>query len=509
MLEEEGIFGLSVGLVAATTEFTVGIATTVTSAALGAVSGTARNVGRLFTGTPASTELYIANAVSRDMEAPVLEKITTTVPQMVLDIAFPVLTSPLVVLRLLAPNYYSANNDTSTLLLQAYSTSEMSFHTGKSHGSVNSDHNAPDDTLNAAEEARSSTTTDSGFRTDRTSSLSTLSESSEVITDDSEEDAYDEFLRFIEKDDEKLNNSSSNDQGEDMLDVNAQNETELSRPEETTATYYLDFTALFQDEHDKIEIPLTKRQDNRMFYILQNSPQQMQSFRCVLDTLVQSALDLAKDDSANIDNKCCIVWKPEGDTKKTMQRMQRWSFDDRTKELAKTVMKWTGVLKNKKGELRMIKTRGIVNMSPLDLKDLLIDCSRGHLVNKNSLGKKDVCKFDCEVGTTTIVENAMKIPFVGGEVHSVSLTHSRLVEKDPAIRGDLYVIVSKSVQYELDKSTGLPYYSISVLRPVGNDAQKTDLINVAQISDVPVPKFMVNKIAFSGAVDFFSNIRSI
>jgi hypothetical protein len=65
------------------------------------------------------------------------------------------------------------------------------------------------------------------------------------------------------------------------------------------------------------------------------------------------------------------------------------------------------------------------------------------------------------------------------------------------------------VQNELDKSTGLPYYSVSVLKPVGSDAVMTDLVNVAQISGVPVPGFLVNKIAFTGAVDFFTNLRSI
>jgi hypothetical protein len=254
-------------------------------------------------------------------------------------------------------------------------------------------------------------------------------------------------------------------------------------------------------------LQLVEAQNNATFFILQNAPQHIPQLESILDVLVQSALSLALDDSAN-SKKICPVWKPEGDTKKTLQRMCKWNADERAEALSKTVLKWMGVLKTKKEDLRMIKTRGIVNMSPIDLKDLLIDCSRVHLVNKNSLGKKDVCKYPFTVGTTTIVENTVKIPFVGGEIYSISLTHSRCVSRGPTI-GDSYIVVSKSVQKILNEKTGLPYYSITLLRPVGDDTSKTDLVNIAQISEVPVPNFLVNKIAFTGAVDFFNNLRSI
>ncbi|KAL3803993.1 hypothetical protein ACHAWO_001497 [Cyclotella atomus] len=499
-LEDEGIFGFSVGFVAAVTNFTVGMASAVTSAALDAVSN-ACNVGRLLTGSPASTELCITQAVSREMEAPIVEKVAAAVPHIILNVAFPVLISPTFVIRMLAPNFYcEANNESQILSLQASSTSDYTFYTAKSHDSVNSesswDEDDPDVGLDAVEESKSATAANSSLRTDRTSSLSTLSESSGATSD-----GYDEFLKFVEQDDARKTNKTADNTIENELEVEIQEET-------CSQAYYLNFSALLEEVQRHKNLSLTKGQNGCMFYVLRNSSQHMPPLRCVLDILVQSALSLARDDSANIDNKC-PVWKPEGDTKKTLQQMHKLSFEDRTNQLAKTVLKWTGVLKDDNEEIRLIKTRGIVNMSPLDLKDLLIDCSRGHLVNKNSLGKRDVCKFECNVGTTTIVENTMKIPFVGGELHSVSLTHSRFVENDPNLGGHFYVIVSKSVQLELDKSTGLPYYSVSVLRPVGDDATKTDLVNVAQISEVPVPRFMVNKIAFSGALDFFCNLRSI
>lgn len=453
---------------------------------------------------------------------------------MVLDAVFPLLTSPTSLLRLLT----CGTKSEQPLLLT--SSSDVTFFTAKSHESLNSDLSWEKDEAVASETTpneNEATASDSSYRTDRTSSLSTLSESSGATTDDSEEDdGYDEFRKLMEtcdtntannKSGEACDTNAANNKSEEECDTNSnvannKSENDLNaeplKKQETISieldgafspSYYMNFSAMLQDadqEEQPFVLPLIKDQKEDLYFPLTNSPRLLPQLRCMLDILVQSALSLTRDDSANIDNKC-PVWKPEGDTKKTLQRMHKWTFDERTKELSNTVLKWTGVLKDKKEELRLIKTRGIVNMTPLDLKNLLIDCSRGHLVNKNSLGKKDVCKFSCDIGTTTIVENTMKVPFVGGEIHSVSLTHSRFVQSDPSLGDDFYVIVSKSVQNELDKPTGLPYYSVSVLRSVADN--KTDLVNVAQISEVPVPKFLVNKIAFTGAVDFFTNLRSI
>lgn len=500
-IEEEGIFGFSFGLVAATTNFTVEFASAVTSAALDAVSDATCNIGRLLTGAPASTDLCITRVGSqrKEFEDPILMKVTTSVSHMILDTVFPVLTSPSVIMRLLT------HGPKSQIPLLTSSSSDMTFFTAKSHDSANSESWDDDDfdtdfhtNMDPVEESKTGST-----RTNRTSSLSTLSDSSGAASsEESEDDGYDDFLKFMEQD---------NGAGSEELEPKSPVQHEASPVEHSLPSYYLDFSALLEGEEANENInklPLTKDDKDDIFFVLQSSPQHMPPLKCMLSMLITKALHLARDDSANTDNKCPI-WKPEGDTKKTLQRMHKLNLDERTNELSKTVLKWTGVLKNNKDELRLIKTRGIVQMSPRELKDLLIDCSRGHLVNKNSLGKKDVCKFPCDIGTTTIVENAMKIPFVGGEIHSVAMTHSRFVESNPIIGDNFYVIVSKSVQKELNQSTGLPSTSISVLRQVGEDPCMTDLVNVAQISEVPVPKFLINKIAFTGAVDFFTNLRSI
>ncbi|KAL7483117.1 hypothetical protein ACHAW6_008768 [Cyclotella cf. meneghiniana] len=387
--------------------------------------------------------------------------------------------------------------------------------------------------------------------TDSTSSLSTLSEqgtteelhygaggSNDNDNNNNNDKEYKEFVKMMLHSDAKQSASESSwtttDNSSTQTEAIPQTDLIDTSPQSCPVTYYLNFSSLLAelDQHKLSSLPLTKDINNNIFFLLNNSlclQQQdtMQSFSYMLDALVQNALQLTHQDSFDIPQdktNTRPLWKPEGDTKHILQRLQyiqntthpRNRDEEYTHLLQTAVLKWTATIETNNEQVRMIKTRGIVDMSPLELKDLLIDCRRGHLINKNSLGKRDVCVFPCPVGTTTIVENTLKIPLVGGEICSLSLTHSRPLRLDDDDKGG-YVIVSKSVQSEWNTSAQqqqrqqqqLPYYSVSVLRPVGEDAQTTDLVNVAQIAQVPVPKFLVNKIAFTSAVDFFSNLRRL
>jgi hypothetical protein len=116
----------------------------------------------------------------------------------------------------------------------------------------------------------------------------------------------------------------------------------------------------------------------------------------------------------------------------------------------------------------------------------------------------------------------MKFPFVGTTMTTLSLTHARPLlddnnNDDDGIGGG-YIIVSQSVGEDSSSSSGNnnssmessnPYYSISIIQPVISNPNKTMLINVAQTSNVPIPKFLVHKVAFMSAVDFFKNLRAL
>ena len=114
------------------------------------------------------------------------------------------------------------------------------------------------------------------------------------------------------------------------------------------------------------------------------------------------------------------------------------------------------------------------------------DCKRVHLFNKNSVKKEDLVQFS-GVSETKIVKNKLKIPVVGGTIDTVSLTHSRSIENG-------LIIVSQSVNNTSTKPDN-PFYSISILRPIPNSG-KCELTNVAQVSSMPIPKFLIRKVAF-------------
>ncbi len=173
----------------------------------------------------------------------------------------------------------------------------------------------------------------------------------------------------------------------------------------------------------------------------------------------------------------------------------------------------------------MLRTQGAVDMSPLHLRELLLDCDRVRSINKNLIHKENVVVLAPPPGislagdgtgvgtmtttttTTKIVRHMMKVPIVGSTIVGLSLTHSRLLEDGEGG----YLIVSRSV-VDCDSPTmepANPYCSISVLRPVPGNPNKTILTNVARTSSIPIPKFLVEKVASMAAVDFFNNLRCL
>ena len=170
--------------------------------------------------------------------------------------------------------------------------------------------------------------------------------------------------------------------------------------------------------------------------------------------------------------------------------------------LEQQVLKWTSHGDN---TTPMLKTRGIINMTPTQLNSLLLDCARVQEYNKCSLGKKDLCSFNNSLrgGETKIVEHVMKIPIVGGKVETLSLTHSRPILDD----SNGFLIVSRSVKKELNETIGNPCFSISSIRSIPG-SEKTELTTLTSIS-LPVPNFLIHRVAFYGADDFFGNLRKI
>mmetsp|Transcript_20520 Transcript_20520/g.30795 ORF Transcript_20520/g.30795 Transcript_20520/m.30795 type:complete len:277 (-) Transcript_20520:514-1344(-) len=263
-------------------------------------------------------------------------------------------------------------------------------------------------------------------------------------------------------------------------------------------TYFLDVPDVLLSKMDNdIEVPLMKCEHNAgECFAINNNAGNETYVQTILDALIRHSLELLAD------NNLSIKWQPDDTTKKILRQNISTSYEDVQwmQLLEEQVLKWTTQVDN----TPMLKTRGIINMTPNQLNNLLLDCERVQEYNKCSLGKKDICAFHplCG-GEAKIVEHVMQIPIVGGKVETLSLTHSRPLVDDNAG----FVIVSRSVKKELNDTVGNPCFSISSLRSIAG-TEKTELTTLTSIS-LPIPKFLMHRVAFYGADDFFCNLRKI
>jgi hypothetical protein len=285
----------------------------------------------------------------------------------------------------------------------------------------------------------------------------------------------------------------------------------------------------------------TLRSNNSSMTNNYNGPY-LTSLNCMLDELVKNSLLTAS--IVNGDGSDDPSWKPEDQTKKFLNRHRRHSCSNNNNNshsgtsllmsftaednteweniLKSEVLKWTRSDPNSSGP--MLRTQGIIDMSPTNLKDLLLDCDRVSLYNKNMVEKENITTLDGIVnGEARIIRSVMKFPFVGTTMTTLSLTHARSLlddnNNDVDGIGGGYIIVSQSVGEDSSSSSSgnnnssmessNPYYSISIIQPVISNPNMTMLINVAQTSNVPIPKFLVHKVAFMSAVDFFKNLRAL
>ena len=242
--------------------------------------------------------------------------------------------------------------------------------------------------------------------------------------------------------------------------------------------FYLDISNLVS-EVDQSIIPCSLEDDSDdKFFGLCDSAESIESFDYVLDALVERSLKLNRS-SSNDDKK--LRWKPDKHTKDVLKCHCGYDSEDWSEILESKVLKWTSSHDN------MLKTQGIVDITPSDLKDLLLDCNRGQLYNKNSISKESLRIYGVKVGEAKIVQHVMRIPIVGGSIDTLSLTHSR------RIADGSYIIVSQAVS-ETQTSPKTSFFQASILRPVPN-SDKTELTNITQSSSMPIPRFLVDKVA--------------
>ena len=192
------------------------------------------------------------------------------------------------------------------------------------------------------------------------------------------------------------------------------------------------------------------------------------------------------------------------------------------------VLVWTG--KFRPGcygaALPVIRSRGIVGMSPRDLTELIMDSARVRLYNKMSLGRDDVrvvqtgvdtvCPDTGRRGETKVVRNRTKPPLTKKTLDFVTMMHARRME---AAEGGGYVLVSRAIGGDFDGDGDVDeddarlvrseiMLGINVMRPVPGFEDKCELTAVTHVNSPLTPMMVAQKLGKKGAVDFLRDVRT-
>jgi len=182
----------------------------------------------------------------------------------------------------------------------------------------------------------------------------------------------------------------------------------------------------------------------------------------------------------------------------------------------KDVLVWSGTWSHKYygHDLPAIRCEAIVNMSPKDLADLLVDSTRVKEYNKMSAGRDDILVLhDDEKCVTKVCIGRSKV--IGKTLMLKSLLH---MEELPG-GGDQggYVIVSRAVAYAGDSEVAEDpkiihsemLMGLNVIRPVEGEKDRCVLINVNHLRSPMIPMMLAKRLGLSSAVNFINDIRAL
>jgi len=221
-----------------------------------------------------------------------------------------------------------------------------------------------------------------------------------------------------------------------------------------------------------------------------------------------------------------IEWRPESNSPKLLRRLAKLDVLGRLEVLRKETLVWSGRFKHDipaeyDRQSRFYLARGVLNMSPRALLELLWDNGRTADYNKFSSGRTTLAGNDLEflqgedkVGTKVILSET-RVPLTSITVKVNCLMHARALED-----GTGYVIVSRScsagpqgIHYNPLDSAARPrneiHWGVNILRRVPNRTDLVDLTSHSQVGTTGVPQFLAAKIALMGVEAFFENARKL
>jgi hypothetical protein len=228
-----------------------------------------------------------------------------------------------------------------------------------------------------------------------------------------------------------------------------------------------------------------------------------ETVRKVMDEMVRYALSLEDLD----------IWAPAPKTVKLLKDAKPLNATD--------VWMWIGSVPHKGygNDIPCVKSRGLVNKSPKQLAELLMDSSRVKTYNKNSQGREDHCVWqlglanDAEStfgrGETKVTRSINKAPMIRKPLEFISLLHGRKLEDGT------HVVVARNVSGPISNMSGKPMVrneillNVHVLKPVEGNPNQTSMVNINHLKSPVVPIMVAKKVGLASATNFLKDIRSL
>jgi hypothetical protein len=227
------------------------------------------------------------------------------------------------------------------------------------------------------------------------------------------------------------------------------------------------------------------------------------------------------------------LWTPDGKTAKVVKHnapgwhTQTWRTDgvwDCQQCVSEDVLVWSGVFPTGfyGSDLPAVRSASVINMSPQDLVDLLLDSSRVQEYNKLSLGRIDLLTLQATMedgpfgGITKVMRSESKPPLVRKTLQFTSICHVRKLADDSG-----YKIVSRAVTMptaaDQQSTSGIGavgpvmhseiLLGVNILKRIEGAPNQTGLVTVNHIRSPMVPMMIAKRIGLQASYNFVHDLR--
>lgn len=189
----------------------------------------------------------------------------------------------------------------------------------------------------------------------------------------------------------------------------------------------------------------------------------------------------------------------------------------------KDVFMWVGTVPHNAygSDFPCVKSRGLVNMAPKHLAELLLDSNQVKSYNKHSQGRADAAVWqrglDTENGlfgrgetkVTHSINKAPMVLMVRKPLEVICLLHGRRLE------GGGFMVVARTVSGHVASGGKKPtvlnevLLNVHILYPVKGSPNQTDMVNINHLKSPLVPAMVAKKVGLVSATCFMNDIRSL